>query len=202
MLVDINLLPKKEEKNRSLLMLFIIIGMVLGVGLFSILYFANGLEKKTATTEQKITSTKQLLEIAQLQLADLNQSSAVSELENAVKWADDYPVESVTLLQRLTAMLPERGFIQTFSYQAPGTVTLQVQFDTNREAAYFLNNLNDADWVTGASLQGLTTSEIEEDEATETDKEYVPRYVGQYALQINKEKLDEVSSDKQGGNAS
>lgn len=202
MLVDINLLPRQEEKNRSLLMLFIIIGLVLGVGIFSILYFTNGLEKKIATTEQKITATTQLLEIAQLQLADLNQSSAVSELENAVKWADDYPVKSVLLLKGLTALLPERGFIQTFDYQAPETVTLEVQFDTNREAAYFLNNLNDAKWVNGATLQSLRAEALGEEEALKADGKYVPRYIGQYTIQINKEKLDEVSSEKQGGNAS
>lgn len=199
MLVDINLLPKQEEKNRSLLMLFIIIGLVLGVGLFSILSFTNGLEKKTATIDQRITATTQLLEIAQLQLADLNQSSAVSELESAVKWAEDYPVESVTLLQRLTALLPERGFVQTFSYGAPGTVTLQVRFDTNREAAYFLDNLNNASWVDGATLQTLGTQALEDEEKPKTDEKYIPRYIGQYTIQINKGKLDEVSSEKQGG---
>src|SRR5690606_30542328 len=124
MLVDINLLPRKEEKSRSLLMLYIMIGIVLGAGLLSIFYFSSQYEKKIASTEQQITATSQILETAQRQLAEINQSSTFSELETAVKWAEDYPVKTVPLLQTLTSLLPERGFIQTFSFQAPGAISL------------------------------------------------------------------------------
>ena len=46
MLVDINLLPEKEEKDRSLLMLFIVLGLVLGVGLVSMFYLHQSVQKK------------------------------------------------------------------------------------------------------------------------------------------------------------
>src|SRR5690606_29198468 len=141
-------LPQKEEKSRSLLMLYILIVLVLAAGLFSIFYFSSLTEKKVNTVQQEITATKQLLEQAKMQLADLSQSPAVNQLENAVKWAEQNRAKTVPLLQHLTALLPDRGYIKNFSFQLPQTVKLTVQFDTNREAAYFLNNLNEAEWIT------------------------------------------------------
>lgn len=71
-------------------------------------------------------------------------------------------------MQHLTGLLPERGFIQTFAYTEAGTVTISVQFDSAREAAYFLDNLNESEWIDDANLSSLTAKEQEE------NKEAVP----------------------------
>lgn len=200
MLVDINLLPQKEEKSRFLLVLLIVVGFVLGAGLFSTFYYAKHLDNKTASVNQEITATKHLLETAQRQLAGLSESSAVAELENAVQWAEAYRTKTVPLIQQLTTILPERGFIDDFTYQVPGVVSLTVQFDTNREAAYFLNNLHEADWITEAKLDRLSTKELKDGDEEEADK-YLPRYIGYYKIQINKAKFEQLLADSQGGDA-
>lgn len=200
MLVDINLLPQKEEKSRSLLMLYILIVLVLAAGLFSIFYFSSLTEKKVNTVQQEITATKQLLEQAKMQLADLSQSPAVNQLENAVKWAEQNRAKTVPLLQHLTALLPDRGYIKNFSFQLPQTVKLTVQFDTNREAAYFLNNLNEAEWITEANLESLNIQRLEEDNADLPEK-YVPRTVAVYDIKIGG-KFAELSAGDSGGDAS
>ncbi len=201
MLVDINLLPKKEEKDRSLLMLFIVLGLVLGVGLVSIFYLNSHYKKNINLVQQDITATKQLIEQVQMQLADLDQSEAVAELENAIHWAEIYRAKTVPLLKEITSLLPERGFVKEFAYQVPGTVSLLVQFDTNREGAYFLDYLNDAEWVQEAELEKMEARDPEEEEV-EAGIEFVPRYHVNYKIHIDRKKIAELSADTQGGDDS
>ena len=201
MLVDINLLPKKEEKDRSLLMLFIVLGLVLGVGLVSIFYLNSHYKKNINLVQQDITATKQLIEQVQMQLADLDQSEAVAELENAIHWAEIYRAKTVPLLKEITSLLPERGFVKEFAYQVPGTVSLLVQFDTNREGAYFLDYLNDAEWVQEEELEKMEARDPEEEEV-EAGIEFVPRYHVNYKIHIDRKKIAELSADTQGGDDS
>ena len=96
----------------------------------------------------------------------MNQQMSITLLKNAVEWANSYPIQTIPVMQHLTGLLPERGFIQTFGYTEAGTVTLSVQFDSSREAAYFLENLNESDWIDEANLSSLTAQEVEEAEET------------------------------------
>ena len=83
---------------------------------------------------------------------------SITLLKNAVEWANNYPIQTIPVMQHLTGLLPERGFIQTFGYTEAGTVTLSVQFDSSREAAYFFDNLNESDWIDEASLKLINCS--------------------------------------------
>lgn len=201
MLVDINLLPEKEEKDRSLLVLFIVLGLVLGVGLISMFYLHHQYGKNINSVQQEITVTKHLVEQAQRQLADFDQSEAVAELENAIKWAENNRAKTVPLLKEITALLPERGFVREFSYQVPGVVNLLVQFDSNREGAYFLDYLNGAEWVQEAELQKMEARDPE-DKDVEAGNDFVPRYDVNYKIHIDRTKIAELSADKQGGDDS
>jgi hypothetical protein len=71
-------------------------------------------------------------------------------------------------MQHLTALLPERGFIQSFGYTETGTVTISVQFDNPREAAYFLDSMNKSDWIDKASLSSLNAQAIVDSSASTT----------------------------------
>ena len=58
----------------------------------------------------------------------------------------------------------KRGFIQSFSYQETGDVSLTVQFDSTRQAADFLNHLQASEYVKSTELKSVTTSELENEE--------------------------------------
>jgi hypothetical protein len=64
--------------------------------------------------------------------------------------------------------LPERGFIQSFAYTEAGTISLSVQFDSAREAAYFLDNLNESKWIEESSLSSLAAVAASESTAETT----------------------------------
>lgn len=211
MLVDINLLPIKEQKNRTLLMLVIVLGIILISGIFAIYFIKSSYEKKISEINNHILMTQQVIAEENQKIIDFEQSNSVTELKTAVNWAKEYPIKTVPLIKHLTGLLPDRGFIQSFTYEETGEIKLTVQFDTSREAAYYLKSLLDSNLVNEVFLEALATKQLADTQSNvEIDSEesikYVPRYVGEYKLHINKsavsekeESSDETQSSEQGG---
>jgi Tfp pilus assembly protein PilN len=162
MLVEINLLPQKERGKKSLvIMLVSFIAVLVLVG--GIYFWQIQLVKSDiVAVEGQISTTKKLAEIEQKNIGKNESQMSITVLKSAVDWANNYPIQTVPVMQHLTGLLPERGFIQSFSYTEAGTVSLSVQFDSAREAAYFLDNLNESDWINEASLSSLNAQEVEE----------------------------------------
>ncbi|ETI70306.1 fimbrial assembly family protein [Neobacillus vireti LMG 21834] len=165
MLVEINLLPQKEPKKfafiitlSSLLAVFLVIG-----GFY--FWQTQSVKDELTSLDRQISTTKKIAEKEQQNSETVASSSSVSQLKSAIEWAKDYPIQTVPVMQHLTSLLPERGFIQTFGYTESGAVTLTVQFDSAREAAYFLDSLNHSKWIEEASLNSLAATETN----TETD---------------------------------
>lgn len=225
MLVDINLLPRKEYKNRTNLLLGIIITMFVFV---SFLFVFLQLNKANAIEEdlQNQLATIQAARMAAEQDGTLsNHSSSVLQLEKTAEWADAYFVETVPILNHITELLPERGFVQSFSYTDTGVVSLQVQFDTNAEVAHYLASLNESSHFESVQLFSVSTSQLMEDtevdnedtqnnetkdeaneenknvlspkDQTETDenKNVLPRYFAQFELTINKAAFNSIQKE-------
>lgn len=209
MLVEINLLPQKETKNKSLLLLAIIAVVLLLSGGFFAFWLNHMTEKDLAFLDQQISTAEQLISIEQDKLVAYDSSQSAVELEKTVEWASDYPLKTVPLLQKLTALLPERGFIQTFSYDEAGHVDVTIQFESNREAAFYLNALLETDWVAEANITNLVAVTQFYDKTTEQEtmdnrlknEKYVPRYVGEYEITFNRSVLQAESSEGTGGDA-
>ena|SRR5690606_9561203 len=225
MLVDINLLPRKEYKNRTNLLLGIIITMFV---LVSFLFVFLQLNKANAIEEdlQNQLATIQAARMVAEQEGRLsNHSSSVLQLEKTAEWADAYFVETVPILNHITELLPERGFVQSFSYTDTGVVSLQVQFDTNAEVAHYLALLNESSHFESVQLFSVSTSQLMEDtevdnedtqnnetkdeaneenknvlspkDQTETDenKNVLPRYFAQFELTINKAAFNSIQKE-------
>ncbi|MCL6572084.1 MAG: PilN domain-containing protein [Bacillus sp. (in: Bacteria)] len=161
MLVEINLLPQKESKKTSFL--FILSGLLVLIILLSVFYFwqTQSLKNENTSLDKQITMTKKITDKKNKQSETVESVSSVTQLKNAIVWANDYPIQTIPVMQHLTSLLPERGFIQSFGYTEAGTVTLTVQFDNAREAAYFLDSLNQSEWIEEASLSSLAATETE-----------------------------------------
>ncbi|MGG0716317.1 fimbrial protein [Robertmurraya massiliosenegalensis] len=196
MLVDINLLPQKEAKNKSLLTLAIVSSAILLIGVVIAVFLNNSYNSKLAELEDQISLTEQLVEVEQQKIVAYQSSNSITDLENTVKWAQSYPLKTVPVLKNLTAILPERGFIQSFTYEETGSIRITVQFEMSREAAYFLNSLLESSWVNDAklnSLDAVTNDKFTEMEDIEDERtaNYIPRYLGQYEIELNREVLKE-----------
>ncbi|OCA86548.1 MULTISPECIES: hypothetical protein [unclassified Bacillus (in: firmicutes)] len=150
MLVEINLLPKKERKNRGVL-LIILSAVFLGI-LCGILYFwqYQSNQSQLNALEQEYEMTAQMIEVEQQKVVSQENSNSVAQLTEKVKWANQYPVKTVLLLKHLIGFLSERGFIETFSYAENGAIKLEVRFDKAEEAAYYLKDLSSTEIITNA----------------------------------------------------
>lgn len=206
MLVDINLLPKKEPKNYALLAITFVVLLLFLVAGALIFWQGTALQTRLNLLENQINTTKSLTEAEQAKLGNNQAVNLVAELEAAVNWANNEPIKAVPIIKQVTALLPHRGFIQTISYSELGAVNLTIQFDTNRDAAYYLKNLLDSEWITEVKLTSLTTSDdttkTESEGTNKADNQYVPRYIGQYQLMLDRDFINKYEKDKLGGNGS
>jgi type IV pilus assembly protein PilN len=199
MLVDINLLPQKEKRKSFLFVIIFLVFIILsalGIYIWSIY---NQQVQTKENLEKQLAYIQKLRGIQETKTAQDKGSGAVHELETAIKWAEETPVSTFLLVRSITSLLPERGFMLTFSFIDSGKVQISVQFDSSRQAAYFLKRLSDSAYIKEARLQSIQTEKIEEEggpEAIEQNNETVlPRYIAQYNLQINKQALQKAKRE-------
>lgn len=206
MLVDINLLPKKEGNQTGSLLLIILIVLIafVGGGLFYWQY-DSGQDQLTALNQQ-IEMTTKLAEAEQQKVVAVENANSVNQLQTKVTWIETYPIKSVPLLESLIRLLPERGFLKVFNYVDTGTVKLNVQFDTSTDAAYYLKELTNATFVKEAKILSLETSPLEEenvDANAETasgpkvdNEKYNPRYLVTFELSMDLVELKKMTENK------
>ena len=192
MLVDINLLPKKEKNKSSYLLLLLLFIIILAVASFYLWrQYNNQLESKQKLEAQLANVKVEKVTIESKAKASTS-NDAASQLTAAIKWADENQYSTYSLLKKITALLPERGFIMNFSFQEDGSASLSVQFDSSREAAFYLKSLSAAAFIDKADLVNIQTEKMENDSSNDV----LPRYTADYQLQVNTSKLvkkDEVS---------
>jgi len=195
MLVEINLLPRKKMKNRATF-LVIILSILIALICSTILYVqVSAVKNEKQRLSNQLTSLEKKREILEQKVSTNEGANSVIKLEQAVIWADEYFVETVPLVKHLSSLLPERGFIQSFTYVDVGVVNCVIQFDSNSEVAHYLATLKKSPYLKEIKLNSITTSALtdEEPEITNSSEENVeeilPRYLAQFELSINQEEL-------------
>lgn len=197
MLVEINLLPQKEAKNKPLFRLAIISIVILLIGGFFAYWLNRSYENKIDSLQQQINMTEQLVVAEQEKVTAYEASSSLAKLEKTVKWAQEYPIKTVPVLNELTSLLPERGFLQTFTYEEMGLVNFSVQFETSREAAFYLSSIQESNLIASAKLLSLNAITSfydkkfgeEMDESKLKNEKYVPRYLAEFEITLDQAAL-------------
>ncbi|MGI2326465.1 PilN domain-containing protein [Planococcus sp. YIM B11945] len=190
MLVDINLLPQKERDRP--VMLFAALGiLVVAILIWAIFFFMS----QSQTNEQtKINAEASQVAVEQAAIREQLEASVgmneEQQLKATVDWAEGYQFDTIPLLKDLVSRLPERGFFDSFSFTKPNEGVLTIQFDTAREAAYYLTQLKASELLASVKLDSVTNEELtlaedETDEDLDTDEEKIienPRYLATYSL--------------------
>lgn len=193
MLVDINLLPQKETKNKTLLVFTIILVAILLLGVFVIFWLYRGYDNQLMDINQRIASTEAVISTEQQKQLASKESNSVDQLKRTVEWAKAFPLKTVPILDKVSSLLPDRGFIKTFKYKDPGIIVLTVQFDESKEAAYYLSSLLDSKWISNAKINSLkAVNEFYDkkmnanyDENHIKNEKYIPRYEGEFEITLN-----------------
>lgn len=192
MLVEINLLPKKEHKTSSSLSIALILLFVFVIVSIGVFVQARMNETTLEKVDQEIESVQKLNAALQTKINDQESSDSTGNLQRAVTWAESSTPETVRLLRSLIALLPEQGFIQTLSYNGEGIVSVKVQFESSRDAAYFLSSLNHSEWVDNASILKLEAVKEEGNEPasgsnTEAKEVLMSIYFSEFEIHFKRE---------------
>lgn len=192
MLVEINLLPKKENKTSSSLSIVLILLFIFVIVSIGVFVQARVNETSLDKVDQEIESVQKLNNALQSKITDQESSDSTGNLQKAVTWAESYTPETVRLLRSLIALLPEQGFIQSLSYNGDGIVSVKVQFESSRDAAYFLSLLKHSEWVKKVSILTLEAvkeegSEPSNSSNTKAAEALMPTYYSEFEIHFNRE---------------
>ena len=136
MLVEINLLGEKERDRPAFVVAaisLILLGLVAGLVFY---FLGNSFEKKQQVLASQSAEVVSQQTFIQGQLQTTAALNDTQKLQKTVEWAETYQYDTLPLIRELTSLLPERGFFMNFTFDSPSIVTLDVQFDTTREAAF------------------------------------------------------------------
>lgn len=191
MLVDINLLPQKERDRPAFLIAAISI-LLLAVIIWAVFAFMAGAhenEQRTLNAQAEQVASEHAAIRTQLEAAQ--GMSEEQQLKVTVDWAESYQFDTVPLLAELVSILPERGFFDSFSYVGLDEAVLAVQFDTAREAAYYLAQLKTSELIESAMLDSVAQNVLDSEETSETEATIIseetltqetPRYIATYTI--------------------
>ncbi|WP_409289539.1 PilN domain-containing protein [Peribacillus sp. SCS-37] len=201
MLVEINLLPRRHPRSYGFILSLVSLALIAAFVLAFTLWSWDAKRDELAATEKRIQTQQELRAAEELKKESLANSSSAIQLNRTIDWAENYEVKTVPLLQHLISLLPERGYIITFESGDDGKIMLATQFDTSREAAFYLNELSTSKWLKNVRMTTLSTklgkvnaltgedvSNKESDDKSKLDNDtYVPRYAAVYELFVNQE---------------
>ncbi|MEH7886783.1 hypothetical protein V7654_20980 [Bacillus sp. JJ1609] len=211
MLVEINLLPKREHKKSSQLIIAILIILFFSISSSIIYIQGNKYNSKMDSIDKQIESLQKLNDAQQAKMTDVEASNSAVKLQKALKWAEQYPIETVPLMQNIITLLPERGFIQNFEYSNSDSVLITIQFDATRDTAFYLSSLKQSEWVQEAALLNIKAETMEEEKVegesgtiNNSEKEKIlPRYSAEYKITFKPQYFKQNSEDAtEGGNES
>ncbi len=199
MLVDINLLPQKERDRPAVLIAAVAI-LLLAIIIWAV--FAM-MARAEANEQQALQVQAQGVMAEQAQIrSELEARQGMNEeqqLQATVEWAESYQFDTIPLLEELVSLLPARGFFQTFSYTGLDQAQLVVQFDSSREAAYYLAQLKSSELLTSATLDNVATEIFDEAEEEEIIVDpSKPRYLATYTLLFQDERIPVEGEEAEG----
>ncbi|MGM9988631.1 MAG: hypothetical protein ACI35O_15615 [Bacillaceae bacterium] len=76
-------------------------------------------------------------------LNGLSASSFAETLGKTITWEKTYPIQTMDVIDRISAQLPKSGYMENFPYTDSGTIGINVQFDTRRDAVFFYTRLKE-----------------------------------------------------------
>lgn len=190
MLVDINLLPQKERDRPAVLIAAVAILLLAFLiwAVFAMMASAETDEQQALEAQAQGVIAEQ--EQIRNELETRQGMNEEQQLQATVEWAESYQFDTIPLLEELVSLLPARGFFQTFSYTGLDQAQLIVQFDSSREAAYYLAQLKSSELLASATLDNVATEIF--DEATEEEvivDPSEPRYLATYTLLFQDERI-------------
>ncbi|MFD2705173.1 hypothetical protein [Salibacterium lacus] len=182
MSADINLLPEKEKRDITWLLLAGIL-LVLFLAVFLFFQIAESRQDQQLselnTRQQELTADLEEEAGVDGRTAQIQaHQSTLKELKNAV-------VPASPLIRAVSASLPSDGYIQTFDYAYPSTLRVTVQLNEVKQAADLQFALGEAAIIENVTMESLNASSPSgENTPSPEEQNRMPRYDAVYEMDV------------------
>lgn len=188
MLAEINLLPRKDRKNQARLIILLVILLSLIIVLTLLGFQLSALNKAEDVAEHKRSILHEQLDAKLEARNQETNKSSEEKLQSAVNFAEVTSQDIIPIIVELTEQLPERGYLMNYEQVDPRTINLTVQFDMNRDAAFYLARLKESQSFEQVFLEKITTNSKNIDETggntNKLDDKEMPRINAHYYLKV------------------
>lgn len=178
MLSDINLLPQREQRSIFFILALTIILSIglIGGGILFYQYHSLSREIDAKQSESKIIAKQ--IEKATAELLTASLQSMTGQYQEIVNTLVNLPIQTVKILNDMTAALPKNGYFKSYTYQDTGTISLTATFNSMEETAQYLHQLTVSDWVEHIEISSVS----KQDNETESIL-----YEANYSVQLKRE---------------
>lgn len=197
--MNINLLPIRERRNYAI---FISIGALVMVVIFAATFLTlsyNKSKAELADANMQLENMKGLRELQEQEYEKVVSTNEIENLKNYVKQLNDTPNNTVELMQHFTQLLPKRGYVRNIDFDKAEKISLEVQFDTIREASTYLNALSSSPYVQDVSMEDMKAEEfyekMQEEENWKLAESLKPRYLTKYTIMLNQKEIAKLKKE-------
>lgn len=197
--MNINLLPIRERRNYAI---FISIGALVMVIIFAATFLTlsyNKSKAELADANMQLENMKGLRELQEQEYEKVVSTNEIENLKNYVKQLNDTPNNTVELMQHFTQLLPKRGYVRNIDFDKAEKISLEVQFDTIREASTYLNALSSSPYVQDVSMEDMKAEEfyekMQEEENWKLAESLKPRYLTKYTIMLNQKEIAKLKKE-------
>lgn len=197
--MNINLLPIRERRNYAI---FISIGALVMVVIFAATFLTlsyNKSKAELADANMQLENMKGLRELQEQEYEKVVSTNEIENLKQYVKQLNDTPNNTVELMQHFTQLLPKRGYVRNIDFDKAEKISLEVQFDTIREASTYLNALSSSPYVQDVSMEDMKAEEfyekMQEEENWKLAESLKPRYLTKYTIMLNQKEIAKLKKE-------
>jgi hypothetical protein len=145
-LSDINLLPQKERTSLLFIISLIFLMLVALIGATSLFVHHYSLTEKLASHKKELKVVVKQRELEEKRISDGTMVvNASQRFDQLVKVVDNRILPTMKILDHVSALLPNQGFITNYSYTDPGTISITGEFGTLPDVAAYLH------WLTAST---------------------------------------------------
>lgn len=184
--VEINLLPGRKKKAKTLPMLFLLIGVLALIGLLVIVAVSSSMENERQVAEDELQEARLVTAELESELNEL-ESSEILLLEEMIVELEEKIVPASNVLTAIVSELPPESSLTMYDYQFPDQVTLEGLFTSMPELARYQYALESTAMIQLAEVDVVFGEEIVEemDEEAFWYEEYLPQYFATIHLTLH-----------------
>lgn len=184
--IEINLLPGKKRRAKTLPMLLLLIGVLGLVGLLAIISVGASMENERQLVEEELENTRLEAAALQSEIEEL-QESDVLVLNAMIEQLEEKVAPASSVLMDIVSRMPADSGLTMFEYNYPDQVTLELLLMSMPDLARFQFELEDSALIQQAEVDVVMGEAILEELEDNPFwyEDYLPQYFATMELVLH-----------------